>query len=187
MRTALLAVLLLTLPLPGQEKGTKLWGDLKFGMTVAEARKALPYKSNAPKKREQVSGKSVPGVMRLQVPKGLLGNMPVTAALYFGEQDGLSGVLLISNHESPNYCGMAGNLEKQASTLLWQSFLSELQKQDGAPSSSRTAEGEDGGVTSRVANWSGAPESPAITLLLMGSCKRIDVTVAYTPAGFRRQ
>ncbi len=188
MRTALLAIVLLTLPLAGQEKGTKLWADLKFGMSAPEARKALPYKSNAPKKREQVPGKTVPGIRRLEVPKGVLGALPVTAALYFAEKDGgLTGVLLISNNESPNYCGMPGNLEKQAATLLWQSFLSELQKQNGAPSASRTAEGEDGGVTSRVANWSGAPGTPDVTLLLMGSCKRVDVTVAYTPAGFRRQ
>src|SRR5262249_48417825 len=186
MRPALLTVLLLTLPLPGQEKATKLWGDLKFGMTVAEARKALSYRSNAPKKREQVPGKSVPGVRRLEVPKGALGAMPVTGALYFGEGDsGLTGVLLISNHESPNYCGMPGNLEKQSATLLWQSFLSELEKQNGAPSSTRSAEGE-GGVTSQVATWSGATGAPDVTLLLMGSCKRIDATVTYAPAGFRK-
>ncbi len=187
MRIALLAVVVATVPLAGQPKQNQMWADLKLGMTLAETRKALPYKSNGPKKREKVPGRSVPGVMRLQVPKGLLGNLPVTAALYFGEQDGLSGLLLISNHESPNYCGMADNLEKQAATLLWQSFLSELQKQNGPPSSSRTAEGEGGEVTSRVANWNGASGSPDITLLLMGSCKKIDVMVTYAPAGFRKQ
>ena len=187
MRLRLLIALLLTIPLAGQQKKTVLWGGLQLGMSVSEARRALSYPSTPAPRRERVPGKSVPGTRRLDVPKGLLGAAPVIAAIYFDEKpEALTGVLLISNHTSANYCGMAGNLEKQAANLLWQTFLSELKKQNGDPTSTRSAPGEAGGVESMTASWVGAPGSPDITLLLMGSCKGIDVTVTYALPGSRK-
>ncbi len=184
MRAGLLLALALASTLAAQPKQTVLCGGLKFGMSVAEARKALPYPSTAVPRRERAPGKSVPGIRRLEVPKGLLGSAPVIAAVYFEEKpDAVTGVLLISNHHSTNYCDMPGNLEKQAANLLWQTFLSELTKQNGDPNSTRSAPGEASTVNSMTAVWNGAPDSPDITLLLMGSCKGIDVTVTYRAAG----
>ena len=191
MRIALFCCFALAASLLGQQsqqKQTQLWGGLKFGMTVAEARKTLPYRSNALGKRDQVPGRSVPGVMGLRVPRGVMGAVPVTAAVYFREKgNALSGVLLASDHEGRNYCDMPGNLEKQAATLLWETFLAELKKQNGEPSSSSTEDGENSSVSTRLAVWDGNPGLADVTLLLMGSCKRIDVTVTFTPAGFRKR
>ncbi len=188
MRILLLLVCVLTTPLPGQKQQTQMWGPLRFGMSVAEARKALPYRPDTPPKRDQIPGKSVPGTMRLHVPKALLGSIAVSAALYFGEKaEGLTGVLLVSNHANPNYCDMPGNLEKQAAALRWEVFLGELKKQNGEPTSVRTVEGEDSSVNTMLAVWDGESGSPDITLLLMGSCKRIDITVTYAPSGFRKR
>lgn len=188
MQIAMLLVFLLTLPLMGQQKQTHMWGGLRLGMTAGEARKALPYPTRVPRKRDQVPGKSVPGLMRLHIPKGLFGTLPVTGALYFGEKgDGLTGVLLGSDHDSPNYCDMPDNLERQAAALLWKTFMGELRKQNGEPSSSRTVDGENSGVSTMLAIWRGVPGYPDIALLLTGSCKRIDVTVTYAPSGFRKR
>src|SRR5258706_14486533 len=108
MRIALFCYFGLAAALMGQQnqpKQTQLWGGLKFGMTIAEARKTLPYRSNTLGKRDQVAGKSVPGIMGLRVPRGDMGALPVTAAVYFRENgNALSGVLVASDHESRNYC-----------------------------------------------------------------------------------
>jgi hypothetical protein len=182
-----IVVLLLAMPLLGQEKETQMWGGLKLGMTVAEVRKALPYRTRISGKRDQIPGKSVPGVMKLRIPKVLLGTLPVTAAIYFGEEGDLTGALLISDHDNRNYCDTPGNLEKKAADLLWETFMAELQKQDGEPSSFRTVEGENGStVNTKLAVWNGALEHPEIDLLLTGSCKEIDVAVTYAPPGFRK-
>jgi hypothetical protein len=181
---ALILALVLTGSLAGQPRQTRMWGDLKFGMTVPEARGALPCPSKVVSRRERSPGKSVPGIRMVDVPRGALGAAPVIAAIYFeGKPESLSGVLLASSHNSTNYCDVPGHLEKQAVALLWQTFVSELKKQNGEPSSSRTAPGENSGVDSMVAIWEGAPGYPDIKILLMGSCKQIDVTVTYAPAG----
>lgn len=188
MRVALFLVLLQSAPLPAQQKDTQMWGGLKLGMTVAEVRKALPYRTHVSRKRDQLPGKSVPGMMKLRILKATLGTLPVTAALYFGEaDDGLSGALLLSDHDNANYCDTPGNLEKKAADLLWETFLAELKKQDGEPSSVRNVEGDNGStVSTQLAVWDGAPEHPDIDLLLTGSCKEIRVVVTYAPPGFRK-